>query len=209
MHFEKYSNLVKAVLHIHKKQPSFDANIVMQYPHKSDDPDLNIENDMFRFSIFCDEYETALHINVDRDEPGSSKNIIRLRIVDYCNLNNFKPEETFKEDSFCNTSLLHGDEPCMNCIVLNQEKVMLFERSTNRQPININDIESEHFQYSTIKEIPSLEDYYYMRDAYNHFSNFLPQGAGLMIRIKADLKYNNDQFREWAIQKAWGMINLS
>ncbi|AZU98016.1 hypothetical protein SEPL_351 [Salmonella phage SE_PL] len=194
---QKYTSILMALLHLLKKHDEmntyFDSEI--SFMHNSE---------CITVQLNCDEYATAMSVKFD------SKNLIRIRLVNWCRLHNSTESEALDDFSNINMSSRESsDSSSLNCITLNPEKIKLYIQGFKNHLVDYNNIESEHFQISTIEDIPDLEQYQYMRKMYDFYSSLLPQFVGLNIQYIKDEKYNNCDFIDFITKKIWGLIALS
>lgn len=186
-----------ALLHLLKKQDEMNIyfNSEISFMHNSE---------CITVQLNCDEYATAMSVKLD------SKSLVRIRLVNWCRLHNSTESEALDDFSNINMSYRESNDSCsLNCITLNPEKIMLYVHGFKNHLVDYNNIESEHFQISTIEDIPDLEHYQYMKNMYDFYSALVPQFVGLNIQYIKDEKYNNCNFIDFITKKVWGLIALS
>src|SRR6478609_1090932 len=179
----KYSNLVKAILHCHMTMHSFYSDISVIYERTME---------LIQIQLFVDRYET--HLDIFTGEGTKKMNLIKLRIVNFHVLNNITWEESVtKHNSYVNITP-RGEFDVINYIELNPEVIQLYRRVVDKEMIDRDCIDEQHFQFSTVKDIGPIEDYHYMSGMYDHYHEFVPQGKGVMVRYNTDNLYCTDEF---------------
>lgn len=199
MQHEKYINIVKALIHCHNTVDSFYSEISVYH---------DSYGGLIKINLFKDLYETYVEVCEDSG-LDTRKDIMRIKIANNYLIHGKEYEDTLLEDSWCNTAGWGSEKHRMNLIQLNPEVVNLYIRTTDKNLIHIDSIEEEHFQLSTISDVDPIEQYYYMRDMYNLYSDFLPRGYGLVQRYSTYEQYCNDEFRDFITKKVWGLIALA
>lgn len=193
----KYSNILKALLHCHRTVHSFYSDISVMH---------ETVQGLIQIQLFVDTYET--HLDVFTEGGTNKKNLIKMRVVNYDILNGINIIDALTHNSHVNMSIPE-DFSVLNYIQLNPEVVNLYMRNLDKVIINKNCIDEQHFQESTVKDIGPIENFYYMSNMYDYFSEFVPQCKGVMIRFNNDEEFCNDEFREFVAQKVWGLIGLA
>ena len=194
----KYSNLVKAILHCHMTVHSFYSDISVIYERTME---------LIQIQLFVDRYET--HLDIFTGEGTKKMNLIKLRIVNFHVLNNITWEESVtKHNSYVNITP-RGEFDVINYIELNPEVIQLYRRVMDKEVIDRDCIDEQHFQFSTVKDIGPIEDYHYMSGMYDHYHEFVPQGKGVMVRYNTDQNFCTDEFRDFVAKKVWGLIALA
>ena len=163
--------------------------------------------ELIQIQLFVDRYET--HLDIFTGEGTKKMNLIKLRIVNFHVLNNITWEESVtKHNSYVNITP-RGEFDVINYIELNPEVIQLYRRVVDKEMIDRDCIDEQHFQFSTVKDIGPIEDYHYMSGMYDHYHEFVPQGKGVMVRYNTDNLYCTDEFRDFVAKKVWGLIALA
>lgn len=161
---------------------------------------------LIQIQLFVDTYET--HLDVFTEGGTNKKNLIKMRVVNYDVLNGISYEGSLKVNSHINITK-PNEFSVLNCIQLNPDVVHLYMRDLEKVIINKDCIDEQHFQESTVRDIGPVEDYHYMASMYDHLTEFVPQGKGIMIRFNNDIDFCNDEFRDFVAKKVWGLIGLA
>lgn len=190
MDYKLYTNTLKALLHLRKKSNLYDASISISY---------NL--DIVDISLHSNENEVILDVRIEDD------NILKIKVCDWKKSNAPWGDDRFY--SFCNGDGFNSDSPGLNYVELNPNEIMLYCRDFKSDvKINIDNLECEHFQYSTIDKIHDISFYEQLRDMYWYYNEFVPSGNGVAIRYYTNEKYFNDNFRDFITTKVWGLISL-
>lgn len=198
MDHTKYGNLVKAALHLYNNfniMNCFNSDNYLYCP---------ILKQMINLCVFRDEYETGVEVSYDGDDDEKHY-IVKIKIVDYCKTFDISKNKAHEKESFCN--IVKSDIQrlfSMNYVELDSDKVML-SVGTKNNATNINTIEEEHFQLSTINEIEPIERYYYTRDVYQYYNEFIPRGVGLVVKAGEP---DTEDMIDFITKKVWGIIAL-
>lgn len=194
----KYSNLVKALLHCHSTVHSFYSDISIM---------SDFCEDLIQIQLFVDTYET--HLNVFTDAGVNKKNLIKIRILNFDTMNGISHEEAItKHNSYIN--ILPQDEfSTINYIELIPENIKLYVRGDDNCLIDKDCIDEQYFQMSTVKNLPPIENYYYIDSMYDHYNEYIPQGKGVIVRYNTDELFRTDEFRDFIAKKVWGLIALA
>lgn len=197
----KYSNIAKALVHCHNNVHSFYSDISTVFERQMM---------LIRFQLYVDDYETNLSVTTDSSNNNNTKiDILKMRLVRFHKMTGQTWDETIKLSSYCNTFGWDGEKPKINYIELDPNNINLYKQKKDMPHVNINNIEEQHFQESTVQDIGEIEQYYYMRDMYCHYHEFIPKGIGFMCRYDNDERWDNDEFREFVAKKVWGIIALT
>lgn len=193
----KYSNILKALLHCHRTVHSFYSDISVMH---------ETELGLIQIQLFVDTYET--HLDVFTEGGADKKNLIKMRVVNFDTMNGITWDEALKHNSYVNITP-REEFSVINYIELNPEIIQLYRRVMDKEMIDKDCIDEQHFQFSTIKDIGPIEDYHYMSSMYDHYHEYVPQGKGVMIRFNTDEEFCNDEFRDFITTKVWGLIGLA
>lgn len=203
MDHKQFTNITKAMLHCYNTVQSFYSEISIIYPHYSG---------LYYINIYRDTYDAILEIYMDSSSSESNK-VLKIKLTDFVATMGKPQDVTYAEDSFCYTNTWFKNNNDLGVITLNPDSIKVYHRAFNAPTLYIENLEEQHFQESTVRDIFPIEQFYYMRDMYAHFSTFIPRGVGVHIRYtesveNKDFVLDND-FIEFMTQKVWGIIALA
>lgn len=189
MDFKSYTNALKALIHIHKSTDSFGTALQTTW---NDFP--------LTFNVSVDDRQAFLNITYT---IKIETKVFQMRLFNM-------HEDSKIDESYCCATL--ESSPVINYVELDPTNIILYNRGTppsNRLIYNINTLEEEHFQNSTVNIDNNLEFYLYLKEMYFHYNEFMPTMVGFSMRYNpSDELFCTDEFREFATKKLWGIAAL-